>query len=723
MQSRKRKVPFVPQMQQTECGLCCVMMVLRYHRSYETLNDLREYLDAGRDGLKLSQLFNLFKTLGFKTSAYKAPVSGFSQLPTPAILFWTGNHFVVLERMASDHAWIVDPAFGRKKITLQELEESYGGYILTAEPTEDFTRQEKRDNVWLPLLKTVFANKKTFTMITLLSLVTYLLTLSIPMLVQVLIDNVVVDNNMARLSPYFGAVLGVALVFGLLVFVRGKVLITLQMLLDRTIMSRTFSHLLKVPYKFFEVRSFGDLLFRLNSLHAIRDLLSEQLVKGVIDVGAVAFITAYMLSQSPELTLLAAALFLLNGFLVVYSRKFIVEANQYEINENVKLQQVQFEAMHSIFGIKTAGMEKVILGNWSGQLERVLERFKQRASIQNVYNTLTTISQTISPLVILSMGIYLYTQSSLTLGEVVAFHTLSGTFFALSASMFNTYNNFILTTAYLERIRDITDAEVEREPEHPVAIDLTGDIQLDNVSFSYTRHAEPVIRNVSMHIRPGEKVAFVGSSGSGKSTLSKIILGLYPPNEGTISYDGVNFDLLDKPTLRRQMGVVPQDINLFNKSIYENIRMNKDIEPEKVHRAAQVAQIADEIVSMPMGYETVVSEMGMNLSGGQRQRIALARAIVHDPKVIILDEATSSLDAINESKVSSYFKQAGCTRIVIAHRLSTIIDSDVIYVLDKGEIVEQGTHQELMELQGTYFRLYRTQSEDEAGLEVAVAMG
>ena len=215
-----------------------------------------------------------------------------------------------------------------------------------------------------------------------------------------------------------------------------------------------------------------------------------------------------------------------------------------------------------------------------------------------------------------------------------------------------------------------------------------------------------------MHIKQGQKVAIVGSSGSGKSTLSKILLGLYEPTSGEILYDGINFKELNKQNVRRQLGVVPQDISLFNKSIYENIKMNKpDVTLEDVKKAAQIAQIADEIEAMPMGYYTLVSDMGLNLSGGQRQRIALARAILNNPQIIILDEATSSLDSVNEKKVSNYFKDIGCTRIVIAHRLSTIIDSDVIYVMDKGKIIESGTHKELMILNGSYANLYRAREE------------
>lgn len=229
----------------------------------------------------------------------------------------------------------------------------------------------------------------------------------------------------------------------------------------------------------------------------------------------------------------------------------------------------------------------------------------------------------------------------------------------------------------------------------------------------YLSCATEVVKNVSLHIEKGQKIAIVGASGSGKSTLSKILVGLYSPTNGEVYYDGIPLREFDKKELCKQVGIVPQDIMLFNKSIYKNIVMNQEgVDQERVRKVAEAAQIAGEIENMPMGYQTVIAEMGMNLSGGQRQRIALARALLNEPKLIVLDEATSSLDLMNESRISDYLSQIGCTRIVIAHRLATIIDAHIIYVMDKGAIIEQGMHSELMRLQGVYYGLYSSQTQE-----------
>ncbi|KZZ84918.1 peptidase domain-containing ABC transporter [Bacillus sp. SJS] len=716
---RKRKIPYIPQMQQTECGLCCAAMITRYYKSQSSLSELRDFIEAGRDGLTLYQLNSLLLSLKFETHVYKTEFEGLWQLELPAILYWNDNHYVILEEIGPSKAVIVDPAFGRKKLTREELHQSFSNYAVTVKPSDEFVPVRKKENIWYSFFSDVFHHKYLFLKIVLLSFITYLFTLSIPIAVQYLIDEVVMKNKFSQLNSLIGTAAGLIAFFGLLIYIRGKNLISFQMVLEKSLMGKTFMHLLRVPYKFFEVRSFGDILFRMNSLHIIRDLLSEQLIKGLIDFGSIFFILMYMLYSSPVLAGAALILFFINGALTMYTRPHILEANQHEIAENSKLQTIQVEALYSILGVKTTGLEDTVYKNWNHQFNRALQKFKKRSEIQNSYTSVQTTIQTLSPLLILLIGIYLFAQKSISLGEMIAFHTLSITFFAVGVSIFQTYNNFLLANAYLERVRDITDSETEENPEKPAGAQITGDIKLSDVSFSYTKHSEKVVKKISMHIKRGEKVAIVGPSGSGKSTLSKILLGLYMPTEGEIYYDDIELGRYNKQELRQQMGIVPQDINLFNNSIMENIKMNKeDVTMEDIQKAASVAQIAEEIESMPMGYHTLVSEMGMNLSGGQRQRIALARALISQPKVIILDEATSSLDSINEALVGDYLKEMGCTRIVIAHRLSTIYDSDRIFVMENGSIIDEGTHAELIGNKGLYFELYKTQLDSKEELAI-----
>lgn len=709
----KRKVPPVMQLHQTECGLCCCAMVLRYYNSNETLLELREELEAGRDGLTIRQLQTLLERKGFETKIYKGTLQGLKKIKLPTIIFWSNDHFVVLERLDDKFARIVDPAIGSVKLTIEEFEEQFSSYILCAQPSDNFTpKREKRRHVWFDVLAHLLDRKLLFLQILALSIISYLLTLQIPIQIQKQIDRVLESGEPASIYRLMTVAGIIALLYGGFIWIRGAKFIILNVFLSKRLVAGTFSHLLKLPYKFFDLRSPGDLLYRINSINGVRELISTQFVSGIVDLGAFVFILSYMFWKSPTLTAIALAIFVCNLAFMIATRPFIARSIENELREQSKAQAAQVEALFSISSIKILGMEEEIYSGWNTVYREVLNRFKIRSKFQNINNTVNGLIQTTAPLAILIVSLFLFLEGRLSLGEVIAYQTLCMTFFSLCSSLFGAYTQYLLATTYLERASDINDSEIDPGPEKPVVRQLSGEIKLDNVTFSYTKHSEPVVRNVTMRIGQGEKIAIVGASGSGKSTLSKLIVGLYKPTEGMVSYDDIPLNQYDKRELSKQLGIVPQEVMLFNKSILRNITMNNEsVDMERVKQVAEAAQIASEIESMPMGYHTVISEMGMNLSGGQRQRIALARALINDPKAIVLDEATSSLDLLNESKISEYLNVIGSTRIVIAHRLATIIDSDMIYVMDKGEIIESGNHEQLMAMNGVYSDLYRSQSD------------
>nr|WP_280144635.1 peptidase domain-containing ABC transporter [Bacillus amyloliquefaciens]MDH3078841.1 peptidase domain-containing ABC transporter [Bacillus amyloliquefaciens] len=710
----KKRVPIVKQLQQTECGLCCCAMLIRFYNSNETLFELRSFLEAGRDGLTIKQLKNLLVHKGFKADIYKSTILGLKKINVPFIAYWNNEHFIVVEKIKENYYYIIDPANGRRKLTEEEFKKGFSSYILYAVPSESFTPNKRKDkNVWFGVLKNITNYKLLFSIIVFLSLISYLLTLYVPILVQKLIDTSIEYNNLNSISNIVWITFLISILYGMFVLFRGLKMISLNIFLSKNLVVDTFAHLLKLPFKFFDLRSPGDLLFRLNSMNGFRELLSTQLISGLIDLGAVVFILAYMFFKSIPLTLITILIFAINTIFMFLTRPAVAQAIDDEVAEQSKSQAIQIESIFSIAAIKISGMENEIFSTWNNSFNEVIKRFKKRSILQNVVNTVTQVFQTIAPLVILILELLLFFDNKFTMGEVIAYHSLSVTFFGLTTALFGTYTQFILATSYLERVKDITETECEKNIENAVNLKLRGNVKLENVSFSYTKHSPKVLKNISLEIREGQKIAIVGSSGSGKSTLSKLIMGLYDPTEGQICFDSIPLEKLDRKQLYKQMGIVPQDITLFNSSILKNITLNnKNISIEKVRKVAKAAQIDKEIESMPMKYNTPISEMGMNLSGGQRQRIVLARALLNDPKILILDEATSSLDLVNETLISKYLSEMGCTRVVIAHRLSTIMDSDFIIVLDKGEVVEVGKHEELIALEGVYSNLYRSQTKN-----------
>ncbi|WP_082926756.1 peptidase domain-containing ABC transporter [Paenibacillus tuaregi] len=708
---RRRHVPYISQMVQTECGLCCCAMILNYYKSHETLLDLREFIEVGRDGLSMKQLQSLFTGRGFESKMYKANVEQLKKFQLPVIVHWNHEHFLVVEKFTKDGVLIVDPASGSRKIPDAEFEEKFTNYVLTAVPTEDYVpRKRTRRSPWLHVLKMLLEKKRLMFAALLISVVSYLIMLQIPRFVEMIIDKAASATDVQWLNAYLLGIGAITLLYLFVLLARGMSYIVLNVAVSRELVSKTFLHLLKLPFKFFDVRTSGDLIYRLGSINGLRELLTTQLIGGFVDLGAMVFILYYMLSKSAVLTLAAVGICALNVLFMALTRKSIADSINNEIVMQTKSQSIQVESLFAISSIKMSGMEDQVYANWDGSFEQVLDKYKKRSVIQNMYNSVNGTFQTIGPILILVAGMYLTFNKQLSIGEVVAFQALSLTFFGLSTSLFGVYTQYLLATTYLERANDIWEQQPERVPDNPVQHELKGSVELRQVSFSYTAHSERVLKDIDLHIEAGQKVAIVGSSGSGKSTLGKVLVGLYSPVSGEVLYDGIPMGALDRKELCRQMGIVPQDITLFNKTIYENIAMNKEVTMEEIIEAAQIAQIHEEIMAMPMGYRTVISEMGMNLSGGQRQRVALAKALLNHPKLIILDEATSSLDVINESRISDYLKSAGCTRIVIAHRLSTIKDSDLIVVMKNGEIAERGTHAELMILGGVYSELYRTQA-------------
>ncbi len=705
----KQKVPLVKQLTQTECGLCCCVMLLKYYNSKETLKEVQEELDIGRDGMSVSNIKSFFVSKGFDCCIYKVTdVMNLTNIKEPFIAFWEEKHYVVVEKHKKNKWYVNDPGEGRRVLSDNEFIQGFSDIVLTMKPTFLFQPKEKvKYNPWVDTFKILLQQKWIMLQLVVFLALSYGLTFIVPMLVQKLIDKTMISEGVGYLKVFqLITLLGCVLYFSIII-IRGLKLVALNVSLGKSLEAKTFKHMLNLNYKFFEIRSSGDLLFRLNSTSGVKELIASQVLNGMIDVGLACVIFCYMVNKSILLTIISLSVFILNFMVMMFIQPKLSHAINNELTEKTKSQSLQVEALYSIESIKIACMEEEIYENWSERYKQVIGAFIKRMKINNACSSITSTIQLFAPIVILILGIYQYRKGNMTIGQVFAFQTISSTFFGLSTNIFNTYTQFLLASEYLERISDIWYTKPQGKSKKSLTKELEGAIRLEHISYSYSKNSKKVLKDISLEIEAGSKVAIVGSSGAGKSTLSKLLVGLYEPTEGEILFDSIPFRDYDKKVLCSQMGIVPQDALLFNKSIFENIVMNREnITMEEVVNVAQITCIHEEIVAMPMGYNTVVSEMGLNLSGGQRQRILLARALIQSPRILILDEATSSLDYVKEKAISEYLSQRGVTRVIIAHRLSTIIDADCIYVFSNGEITEKGTHEELLELNGEYAALY-----------------
>jgi len=564
---------------------------------------------------------------------------------------------------------------------------------------------KKNTSPFKELKKIIFYNKWHYIRSIIISLILYTFTIALPIGIQKIIDQVIVNKQTISILQISILLILISILYFGVNYTKLKFTLQLRAQLDKTLNYNVVGHLLKLPYKYFSVRSSGNTIYSLNSIPQIREIFANQFINGLLESGISIFILIYIFYLKFELGIISSLLFALNILIVFLTKQNIQDNSKSLVSTQNEVQNIQLETVYAILGVKMSAIENDIFKNWKTVYSKFMDKYIQNGNYSNKINSILELLKFISPLTILFISIYFASVGDISLGMIISIYSLSTIFFGLSSTVLDTFTSFINSGVYFSRIADILSSDFEINGGEKKKLD--GSIELKNVSFSYTKNSSKILEGINININPGSKIAIVGKSGSGKSTLSKLLVGLYSPTEGEIFYNNLPLDKMDKKFVRRQIGIVPQDITLFNSSILENIVMNRlDITLEEVEDACKIANIHDEIEAMPMKYHTIISEMGLNLSGGQRQRIALARALVNKPRIILLDEATSFLDNINEKLVSDAFKEIGATQIVIAHRLSTIINSDIIFVLEDGKVIEQGTHEELLRHKGQYYALY-----------------
>ncbi|HEE9175385.1 peptidase domain-containing ABC transporter [Staphylococcus aureus] len=704
-----KKVPVILQLQQTECGLCCVNMIMNFLGHKETIFNLRNQFEVGRDGLNLSQLKFILEKYNIKSKIYKANLEGLKKLKLPIISLWEEKHFVIIEKIKNHQIVIIDPAEGRKSISIEEFKTSFSGIILKSETDSYFQPiKSNHGNPWKKMLYLLLQQKVIISIILVFTFLILLINLAVPQLIQIIIDNSKINeiDDLLKLVIIFSILIGVSQ--AILTYLKGQMIIKLNVFLSEKMVTKVFKHLLNLPYKYFDFRSPGDLLYRLNSLMMIRDLISNSIIPGFVNICSILVIYIYILNKSHEIALITMILILANVIFLFITRKKLINAIDNELITQSKSQSMMTEILFSILFVKVSGATNKIYNNWKKSYKQALLNFRKSSSIQNIINTVTSNFQLVSPLIVLMSGMMLYQNNTLSLGEVIAIQAISSTLFSQTNSTFSLYTQILSSVSYLRRVNDILGTSQENVGSSKLE-NFKKNIVFKDYSFSYSNMSSNVLHNINLSVRKGEKVAFVGESGSGKSTLAKSIIGLYNSNQGSLTIDGIDINKINKKSLYKKISIVPQDNILFNKTILENITMNDhDKTKEEVIEVAKLANIHEDIEEMPMKYNTVVNDMGFNLSGGQRQRIAIARALISNPQILILDEATSSLDQKNEYDIMNNLNNINCTVIIVAHRLSTIRNVDKIYVLENGRIVASGNHDELIKKNELYKTLYHS---------------
>jgi ATP-binding cassette, subfamily B, bacterial len=692
-------------MQLADCGAACLGMVLAYYGRQVPLDELRQTTNTNRDGVDALAVTRAAQRYGLSAQGVVADLDVLAHLPPATILHWEFTHFVVFERLRRHGVEVVDPALGRRRLSMEVFRRSYTGVAITFEPGEDFQTSALRTTGTWRYLRPLLGQSRRLTRVLVASVLLRLLALALPLLTGLLVDQIVPRDDRELLVVAGVVMAAVVGYFFLATLLRSHLLLQLRTRLDVHLTTAFVEHLVDLPYAFFLGRSAGDLMMRLQSNTVVREFLTTGTISALIDGGLASLYLVLLFMLSPPLAALVLGLSLLQVMVLVLSWRRSQHLMSESLQIEAKSQSYTFELLAGIETLKAAGAERRAADHWErlfiDQVNVALRRGRLNAWVDAVMFTL----QLGSPLAILVYGGVQVLDGNLSLGTMLAAAALAAGFLEPLATLIETGLKLQLLRSYMERINDVLDAPREQEGQTvATAPRLTGRVRADGVSFAYGGPlADPVVEDVSLEVQPGQLVGIVGRSGSGKSTLAGLLLGLYPPTSGRILFDGRDLAELDLKSLRGQIGIVTQRPYLFGGTIRQNIALsNPEMPLEMVVDAAKLACIHDEIVAMPMGYETLLVDGGASLSGGQQQRIALARALAHRPTILLLDEATSDLDSVNERRAKHNISALGCTRIVIAHRLSTIVDADLILVMEDGRIVQRGSHHELMALPGAY---------------------
>lgn len=715
---RPFRTPLLMQLEATDCGAACLGIVLAHHGRWISLEQLREECHVGRDGSNLSDIAQAARAHGMRATGRTMELRHVARLPCPTILFWGFNHFVVLEGVSRDRYYVNDPAEGHRAVGRETFYREFTGAVLELEPGPEFQRHGSRrsglQRLW-PLLE---GHGSRLARIAALGLLLALMSLVLPFLLAVFVDGFLEGGQ---------SDLGGALIAGMLSAGAGAYVLTwLQMRSLRELVvrlsivqsDRFLDTLLRLPLRFFAHRLPGDLAMRLRQIDQVADIGAGQLVRIAVDlVMSVAFL-AVMLVWNLPLACAVAGLGISCYFLTRVLTRLRRDQNHRLRREQGMLAGQSAAGLQSIESLLATARENDFFSDWSGRQARELKARQEFAELGHVAASLPYLFQLLTAVAVFGFGGWLMMLEQVSIGALMGFYVLAGNFIRPVTRVAQFSDLLETLEADLSRMEDVLHAPRKlahaanvQDAHRQVAalqgqLRLIGKLEVRGVTFGYQRSRDPLIDDLSLTIEPGQRIAVVGPSGSGKSTLAQLTAGLYPPWSGDILFDGHPLAEIPREVFYRSVAIVDQHPVLFAASIRDNLTMWDATTPDDfVTAAARDAAIHGDIIGRPAGYDSPVEEGGRNFSGGQRQRMEIARALVNNPSLLILDEATSALDPTTELLVDDGIRRRGCSCLIIAHRLSTIRDADRIFVVDKGRIVEQGTHDELHARDSVYRRL------------------
>lgn len=704
----------------TDCGAACLATICKQYGYSSSISKIREIAGTDKSGTNVYGVVKAAEQLGFTAKGVKGNKDAFfSDFPLPAIAHIVVDgkflHYVVIHKITNNYILIADPGKGLIKLKPEEFFSIWTGVMIIMIPKDSFSKGSDTKNIYERFFKLLLPQKKLVIDIFFASVIITILGILAAFYMQFVIDSILPTGITKTLHIISIGVIFLKIFTVILSFVRSQLLIYMSQKLDIALLLGYYDHVLQLPMNFFGSRKVGEIISRFQDASSIRNALSNATLTVMLDTLMMIAGGIILLLKSKLLFLIAFLMVILYAILVFTFNKPFKKANEKQMEDNAQLTSYLVESLNGIQTVKAFNGEANVQIETEFKFIKLLKSIFKLSTMGNIQDVLKLLIESIGGIVILWIGAVMVINGKMTIGELISFNALLVYFLDPVKNIINLQQTLQTAMVASDRLGEILDLEIEKTEKelHKVSpASLKGDIVINDVSFRYgTRKL--VLEHFSMQIFAGERIAIVGESGAGKSTIAKLLLNLYQYESGTITISDIAIPDIQLETLREKIAYIPQETFLFSGTINENLTFGLDNpDPEEILNAAKMAHIHEFINGLPLRYETHLDENGSNLSGGQRQRLAIARAMLKKPDILILDEATSNLDAVTEKAIQDTINSYsdGLTTIIIAHRLSTIRMCDRIFVMDKGRIVECGTHEELMLIDNGFYRnLYLSQ--------------
>jgi NHLM bacteriocin system ABC transporter peptidase/ATP-binding protein len=708
------RTPTILQMEAVECGAAALAIVLAHFGRWVPLEELRIACGVSRDGSKASNVVKAARTYGLDARGYKREPAGLRAVAPPAILHWNFNHFLVLEGFRKGKVLLNDPASGPRWVTEEELDQAFTGVVLTFARGPEFRRGGEPPRLLLALKRRLAGTRSAIAFVILAGLALVLPGLVVPVFSKVFVDSILLEGRKEWLRPLLAGMGAAAVLTGALTWLQQAYLLRLETRMSLAGSSRFLWHVLRLPVEFFNQRFAGDISSRVGINDRVAQLLSRDLATTCLAAVMVVFFATVLVQYDPVLTLVGIAVASGNVAALRFVSRKRVDGNRRLLQEHGKLVGTAIGGLQVIETLKATGGESDLFARWSGFQAKVVNTRQDLERYTQVLDAVPPLLAAVNTALILGIGGVRVMNGALSMGGLVAFQVLMASFVAPIGRLVNLGGRLQTAEGDMSRLDDVLRYPFEpgletgagELPPAGSPVKLAGRLELRGVSFGYSRLDPPLIENLDLILPPASRVALVGGSGSGKSTIAKLVTGLYRPWAGEILFDGKPRVEVPRSVMTRSLAAVDQSIFLFEGTVRDNLTLWDPTVPlPEVVAAAKDACIHEDVAARPGGYDSPVEEGGANWSGGQRQRLEIARALVARPRLLVLDEATSALDPETESRIDANLRRRGCTCLIVAHRLSTIRDADEIVVLQKGKVVERGTHEELKAVAGPYAQL------------------